>query len=216
MISKRVLILAVALLVATSTGAMAQALVNVDDFVIGTLNISPGSVLDVGDYGVATVTPYTQVQGYIADGSIISTRATTDPSGLQLLVQVSGDDYSSYIGPSFHTHSVVTGDTLLQRTYYGDADFNGAVDLDDYGYIDAGYGSSGVGWILGDFDGNGQVDLDDYGYIDAAYGLPGSLVVANASHSVPGGGTSSVPEPSAIVLLVCSAVLGFVAYLRKR
>ena len=58
---------------------------------------------------------------------------------------------------------------LVKYTYYGDADFNGIVNFDDYSRIDAGFNNSRSGWLNGDFDGNGIVDFDDYALIDLAF-----------------------------------------------
>ena len=48
---------------------------------------------------------------------------------------------------------------LVKFTYYGDTDFNGVVDFDDYSRTDAGFNNNRTGWLNGDFDGNGNVDL---------------------------------------------------------
>jgi hypothetical protein len=195
------------LLVVLPAFAMAQGgTVVVDNFNIKTLTFDdPAGVLDVNEYGIVTVTPFTGIQTLVASGNIISTKAATDPSGVQTLAIINGDEYANILGGAFHGHTVVSTDTLLQRSYYGDANLDGVVNVDDYGYIDAGYGGNN-GWILGDFDNNGVVNVDDYGYIDAGYGQP---VAAAAS-------AATVPEPSTLVLLFGSALAGFVAYLRKR
>jgi len=58
---------------------------------------------------------------------------------------------------------------LVKYTYYGDADFNGKVNFDDYVRTDSGFNNHKTGWINGDFDGNGQVNFDDYVLIDLAF-----------------------------------------------
>jgi len=58
---------------------------------------------------------------------------------------------------------------LVKYTYYGDTDFNGAVDFDDYSRTDGGFNNHRTGWLNGDFDGNGGVDFDDYSLIDQAF-----------------------------------------------
>jgi hypothetical protein len=57
----------------------------------------------------------------------------------------------------------------VKYTYYGDADFNGVVNFDDYSRIDNGFSTGKSGWLNGDFDGNGVVNFDDYSLIDLAF-----------------------------------------------
>ena len=76
--------------------------------------------------------------------------------------------YSTFTGQAVDANSI-----LVKTTYSGDANLNGLVSLDDYGYI--GSGSYGMldpevyGWLAGDFDHDGDVDFGDYGLIDNAY-----------------------------------------------
>ena len=65
---------------------------------------------------------------------------------------------------------------LVKYTYYGDADFNGMVNFDDYARIDAGFSTNETGWLNGDFDGNGSVNFDDYSLIDLAFNTQGSAI----------------------------------------
>ena len=58
---------------------------------------------------------------------------------------------------------------LVKYTWYGDADFNGEVNFDDYVRTDSGFNTGGNAWITGDFDGNGAVDFDDYVLLDLAF-----------------------------------------------
>ena len=46
----------------------------------------------------------------------------------------------------------VATDTLVKFTYYGDTDFNGIVNFDDYSRIDNGFNLGRTGWLNGDFD----------------------------------------------------------------
>jgi len=65
---------------------------------------------------------------------------------------------------------------LIKYTYYGDTDFNGHVDFDDYARTDHGFGTHASGWLNGDFDGNGHVDFDDYALIDLAFNTQASVL----------------------------------------
>ena len=71
---------------------------------------------------------------------------------------------------TFSGETIDTTAVLVKYTYYGDADFNGKVNFDDYVRTDAGFGNRRTGWTNGDFDGNGAVNFDDYVLIDAAFG----------------------------------------------
>jgi len=62
----------------------------------------------------------------------------------------------------------------VKYTYYGDDDFNGIVNFDDYSHIDAGFSNGRTGWLNGDLDGNGIVNFDDYSLIDAAFNSQGA------------------------------------------
>jgi len=63
---------------------------------------------------------------------------------------------------------------LVKYTYYGDTDFNGAVNFDDYSRTDNGFSTGKSGWLNGDFDGNGGVNFDDYALIDLAFNTQGA------------------------------------------
>jgi len=63
---------------------------------------------------------------------------------------------------------------LVKYTYYGDTDFNGVVNFDDYSRTDAGFSTGKTGWLNGDFDGNGSVNFDDYALIDLAFNTQGA------------------------------------------
>jgi hypothetical protein len=80
-------------------------------------------------------------------------------------------DFKSIYGANAQFHEYPPDNTavLVRYTYYGDADFNGRVNFDDYVRTDNGYNNHRSGWLNGDFDGNGQVNFDDYVLIDLAF-----------------------------------------------
>jgi hypothetical protein len=67
-------------------------------------------------------------------------------------------DYQALYGTAatFNGHAIDATTVLVKYTYYGDTDFNGRVNFDDYVRIDAGFNNHRSGWLNGDFDGNGQ------------------------------------------------------------
>ncbi|MGH7178988.1 MAG: hypothetical protein ACREJC_16545, partial [Tepidisphaeraceae bacterium] len=112
------------------------------------------------------------------DGSgITSSSALNNPDGITTLGAMEASDYQSVHGPSatFDGHTLDSTVVLVKYTYFGDADFNGVVNLDDYSLVDGGYLMNLTGWLNGDFDGlGGKPDLDDYSLIDAAFLTQGS------------------------------------------
>jgi hypothetical protein len=83
---------------------------------------------------------------------------------------LSGAEYTSTGGTGvFSGYNYAAGDTLVKYTWYGDTDFNGRVNFDDYVRTDNGFNGHLTGWLNGDFDGNGAVNFDDYVLIDLAF-----------------------------------------------
>jgi hypothetical protein len=82
----------------------------------------------------------------------------------------------SPINPHFNGEPIAGNSVLIKYTYYGDTDFNGIVDFDDYSRIDAGFNQHRTGWLNGDFDGNGQVDFNDYSLIDRAFNVQSEVL----------------------------------------
>jgi hypothetical protein len=103
-------------------------------------------------------------------GAITSTSARTNAQQNTTLGVLDGAEYTSVSGA--HTFGGVpfaAGDTLVKYTYYGDTDFNGRINFDDYVRTDNGFNNHLAGWLHGDFDGNGTIDFDDYVLIDVAF-----------------------------------------------
>jgi len=63
----------------------------------------------------------------------------------------------------------VGGDPTDRGTYFGDADLDGDVDLDDFAILKINFGV-GSGWAQGDFDVDGDVDLDDFAILKTNFG----------------------------------------------
>jgi hypothetical protein len=102
---------------------------------------------------------------------ITSTAAKNNPQHSTTLGVLSGAEYASMNGGTtqFNGRAFAAGDTLVKYTYYGDTDFNGKVNFDDYVRTDNGFNNHLNGWKNGDFDGNGVVNFDDYVLIDLAF-----------------------------------------------
>ncbi|MBC8107502.1 MAG: glycoside hydrolase family 18 protein [Anaerolineae bacterium] len=91
---------------------------------------------------------------------------------------------------TFGGQSVDNTAVLVKYTYYGDADFNGVVDFDDYSRTDAGFNNNRIGWQNGDFDGNGVVDFDDYSLIDQAFNTQNTALRPGVPRVMGKGATS--------------------------
>jgi hypothetical protein len=109
---------------------------------------------------------------------IRSTSAKNVPAHNTTIAAMEGSEYKSIYGTSasFDGTSIGNNAVLLKYTYYGDADFNGKVNFDDYVRTDAGFNNHLTGWTNGDFDGNGQVNFDDYVLIDLAFNTQGGVL----------------------------------------
>jgi subtilisin-like proprotein convertase family protein len=132
-------------------------------------------------YGGAGLSPLPTVQGLINtarnggawDGTsgLMSTAAKNASPRNTTLGAMEASDFKSIYGPSatFNGEALAGNAVLVKYTYYGDADFNGVVNFDDYSRTDAGFNFGRSGWMNGDFDGNGVVNFDDYSLIDLAF-----------------------------------------------
>src|SRR6185295_7709457 len=102
---------------------------------------------------------------------ITSTAAKNNSAHNTTLGVLLGSEYSGANGgtTTFNGRTVAATDTLVKYTYYGDTDFNGKVNFDDYVRTDNGFNNHLSGWLNGDFDGNGAVNFDDYVLIDLAF-----------------------------------------------
>ncbi len=72
----------------------------------------------------------------------------------------------------------------------GDANFDGIVNLADFGRLRAGFGEFND-WFNGDFTGDGIVNLADFGILRANFGQTAQLQVLDAWYA------TVIPEPSA-------------------
>jgi hypothetical protein len=196
MISKRVLFIAAAVLLASTAGAWAAG-VNVNNFQVASLNIVGASdylnLQSTASWGIvagtATTpvpTPNATIHGYVNNGfagtawngtgGIQSSPAAADAVAGNMFTSLadwSGDDAALFGALSFHGHAIASADTLIAYTYYGDCDGDGIVTDLDFGYINYAYQSGGGpefgSWVWGDFDRDGAVTDLDYGYINYLY-----------------------------------------------
>ena len=86
----------------------------------------------------------------------------------------------------------------------GDANDDGAVDLQDFGLLKANFGTtSGATWGQGDFNGDGAIDLQDFGLLKANFGTGGEGEA----------GGRNIPEPATLFVMTAA---GLPMLLRRR
>jgi hypothetical protein len=149
-----------------------------------TLFLADGATLDlfdndmIVDYAFPSLLPF--IEDWISDArdggtwdepGITSSFAEFNPMGNTTLGAMEATDYAMLYGPAFPFAGVDPDGTaiLVKYTYYGDRDYNGFVDGDDYAYADFGFGTSASGWLNGDGDLNGFNDADDYALLDLSF-----------------------------------------------
>jgi hypothetical protein len=144
------------------------------------IDTASGSALDLADNDmqIAGGNSYGQVTGWIASArnggawngpGITSSAAQSNPNHSTTLGTLTGAEYLSIGSTSFYGSPVASSDVLVKYTWYGDTDFNGKVNFDDYVRTDNGFNNHLSGWFNGDFDYNGQINFDDYVLIDLAF-----------------------------------------------
>jgi len=148
------------------------------------LSISGTGRLDIFDNQVIVnytgASPINAIEALIAsarnggawtgNGVISSNARIADPKNLGIGAIEATDYFTVYgAGAQFADQTIDDTAVLLKTTYYGDTDFNGIVNFDDYSRTDAGFNSSRTGWFNGDFDMNDSVNFDDYSLIDLAF-----------------------------------------------
>ncbi|CAN5645553.1 hypothetical protein BH09PLA1_BH09PLA1_06030 [soil metagenome] len=114
---------------------------------------------------------------------ITSTSAKNANPRNTTLGTMEASDFKTLYTPAtpFAGESIDSTAVLVKYTYYGDTDFNGVVNFDDYSRTDAGFNNSRSGWLNGDFDGNGVVNFDDYSLIDLAFNTQGAPLRAGGT-----------------------------------
>jgi hypothetical protein len=188
---------------------------------VGSLNIAGAtSQLDLGNgtmiveggsnYSNVLSLVTSGLNGFAWDGpGINSSVAAADAlaTGLTGIAVVDNNElgYDSITGVDFtgSNGNVNIDSVLVKFTYYGDADLNGKLTLDDFNQWSFAFENAlPANWLNGDFDYNGILTLDDFNMW--SYGFEQTQLVGDVTLAPPppGGGPVAVPEPSSIVLLV--------------
>ncbi|CAN5577332.1 hypothetical protein BH09PLA1_BH09PLA1_31530 [soil metagenome] len=228
-------------LTVNGTGLVHVSAGRLDPLKVAALSVTAGGAVDLNDNDmIITSGTSNAVRLLIAAArnggawnmpGLTSSNARSATPKNRTLGVLSGTEFHSAQGPGalFSGAAVANSDVLVKFTWYGDADFNGVVNFDDYSRTDSGFNNNRTGWLNGDFDGNNVVNFDDYSLIDLAFNtqsgtlrramsfLEGSdrsqtgmdapsLVMVSNHFSQFGEGyatsfLNSVPEPTSIALL---------------
>lgn len=167
---------------------------------IATLALAPSATFDVNDRDLLlTANNRATVESQIVaarnggawdQAGLTSSLARNNVQHSTTLGAMSGAEYRRIYGANASFDGILIADTdvLVKYTWYGDTDFNGVVNFDDYARIDSGFNNGSSGWVNGDFDLNGVINFDDYALIDLGFNSQaGSLRV--------------VPEPASAMLM---------------
>jgi hypothetical protein len=152
-------------------------------------------------------------------GDPVITSSTMFTEGDKFLVPLDADAIlgtgvpGSAIGQIWDNVTITqTGTIIILYTYFGDADFNGRVDIGDYGPIQDNFNKDTPGladifasWQKGDLDLSGHVDVGDYAPIQDNFGKGvgnplGTLIATGIA-------ASPVPESESLLLLGIGGIL---------
>jgi hypothetical protein len=209
-----------------------QGVVTVSGLTINNLN--EGSKFNIGNGSVVIaytngVSPVSTIRSYIQagfdnfnwDGPGITSSvaqadaATGSPYG--------GDSAVGYADNNDLGNSSLPANSVLVRfTYYGDADLNGVVNINDfddwlYGYTGGTDSEGDVSWSVGDFAYTGHVTLTDFDLWLSSY-TSGNGSLSTLDHAIDVstlsssqktellGIVSSVPEPASFSLLAAGTI----------
>jgi uncharacterized delta-60 repeat protein len=158
---------------------------------VKSLSMAVGAILDLNDNdllidytgtsplaGIRDRIVTARAGGNWTGAGITSTSARNHPNANTMLGVMEAVDFKSAHGAGATFDGEALDDTavLVKYTYYGDADFNGSVDGDDYARIDNGYNFALSGWFNGDADLSGAIDADDYALLDNALNTQGAAL----------------------------------------
>jgi len=153
---------------------------------VGSLALAATARADVSGSLRLRTADLADVAADIRDGRITSSAALSDPTHARGVGIAANDDAS----------------VLIKYTYFGDANLDGAIALDDFDDFVAGYrGSVAPAWTSGDFDYNGAVDAGDFSLLVngfAGQGYSPDLFAAVSDFARTEGlnvDLSAVPEP---------------------
>ena len=88
-------------------------------------------------------------------------------------------------GGTFGPFTVDGSAVLIRATRYGDANFDGSVNLEDFNALAGNFGQQVPAWNRGDFNFDGVVNLDDFNLLAGQFGRSALASLAHADHRLP-------------------------------
>ncbi len=194
--------------------------------VTAALAVDPArAVLDLADnhlivdYPQGGPNPATDVRDWVAAGlnlaggghwdglGIRSSLAASHPEGLTAVGVIDNTDAKVGGKTQFAGQAVDATSVLAAYTWWGDANFDGVVDANDYDVIDKNFlfTPATAGWWTGDFNYDGVIDANDYDRIDRAFLFQ--------TGPLGGPAAGAVPEPATLALAALG--MGLLAAFRR-
>jgi V8-like Glu-specific endopeptidase len=192
---------------------------------VGSLDITGTSKLDLADNDLILnytgASPAETVRQYLlaglAGGSWTGTGITSSAAAddADKATAIGWAEAASLGLDTFLGTAVDATTLLLKYTWYGDANLDGQIGIDDYTLLDRGIARSLTGWVNGDFNYDGSVNAADYLLIDKGYALQtgtlsAELLSARAEmfgEAYVGQLITSVPEPTAALTAALTTTL---------
>jgi hypothetical protein len=154
--------------------------------------------------------------GWNGPAGIVSSAARADSS--HALAYASAATIFGLTGSAtatFDGQAVDASSLLVKYTWFGDANFDGTLDADDFALLDRGRAKGLAGWTNGDFNYDGAVTVDDYALIDHAFFVQNGTLspeflatrAAQFGDAYVSALVASVPEPTTLSLLGVGAGL---------
>jgi len=163
------------------------------------LNVSGSGVVDLNDNDMivdyAGASPLASIGNMLASGyagsawngpGINSSFAAADNNSALGYAEAS-EIFSSFPA-TFSGQSVDNTAVLIKYTFYGDANLDGSVNLQDFNKLAGNFGQAGKRWSQGDFNFDGTVNLIDFNKLAAHFGASGLSPDGGASEGEPGDG----------------------------
>ena len=194
----------------------------------GRINIASGSLLTVAQFMQTGANGVTTVDGTLTAAAVnikngvlrdllAAARSTGFTSGP---LRSTTGTAARGLGYADDGHAVT-----LKATFYGDADLDGGVSINDFNALAANFGQAGGrAWTQGDFDYDGGVSINDFNLLAANFGqsatpaagldYSGLLAFAAAHDDLAAfEAATGVPEPTAAATV---AMAGLLASRRRR
>jgi probable HAF family extracellular repeat protein len=174
-----------------------------------TLGISPGGeVVGYASFVTSGWVPTTISHAFLyANGAWEDLNGLTSAPGWTLGTATAINGSGQIVGYGTVSGSTVAHAFLLTPLKPGDANGDGRVDINDLTIVLANFGQTGMTWSQGCMDGDptGTLDINDL-----------TIVLSHYGYGVSASAPSSVPEPSALVLLtVAACATGFASVMGR-